>query len=142
MGELSLEEIEVTVPNCITKISSNLTNISESSTVSNISNGTISESCFINNEVRPDIENLENSTIIAPLLLAIYLLVGNVMLLNLLIAIFTSVFEEVHENSNEVWKWEMFRLLAEYDARPGLAPPLVIFEDVWRISKLTWKHTC
>ena len=64
------------------------------------------------------------------------------MLLNLLIAIFTSVFEEVHENSNEVWKWEMFRLLAEYDARPGLAPPLVIFEDIWRISKLTWKHTC
>ena len=43
-GELSLEEIEVTVPNCITKISSNLTNISESSTVSNISNGTVSQS--------------------------------------------------------------------------------------------------
>ena len=91
---------------------------------------------------RPDLDELNTSEYIAPFFLAIYLLVGNVMLLNLLIAIFTSVFEEVHENSNEVWKWEMFRLLAEYDGRPGLAPPLVIFEDIWRISKLTWKHTC
>lgn len=44
-----------------------------------------------------------------------YLLIGNVMLLNLLIAVFTSVFEEVHENSNDVWKWEMYRLVEEYD---------------------------
>ena len=90
----------------------------------------------------PDWEELNTSKYISQIFLAIYLLFGNVMLLNLLIAIFTSVFEEVHENSNEVWKWEMFRLLTEYDGRPGLAPPLVIFEDVWRISKLTWKHTC
>ena len=50
---------------------------------------------------RPDLEELNTSEYIAPFFLAIYLLVGNVMLLNLLIAIFTSVFEEVHENSNE-----------------------------------------
>ena len=35
-------------------------------------------------------------------LLAGYMLVGNVMLLNLLIAIFTSVFEEIQANSKEV----------------------------------------
>ena len=50
---------------------------------------------------RPDLDELNTSEYIAPFFLAIYLLVGNVMLLNLLIAIFTSVFEEVHENSNE-----------------------------------------
>ena len=32
-------------------------------------------------------------------LLAVYLLIGNVMLLNLLIAIFTAVFDDVQENS-------------------------------------------
>ena len=35
-------------------------------------------------------------------LLAGYMLFGNVMLLNLLIAIFTSVFEEIQANSKEV----------------------------------------
>jgi transient receptor potential cation channel subfamily M protein 2 len=46
---------------------------------------------------------------ITPILLALYLIISNVMLLNLLIAIFTSVFEEVHDNSKELWKWEMYR---------------------------------
>ena len=57
---------------------------------------------------RPDLEELNTSEYIAPFFLAIYLLVGNVMLLNLLIAIFTSVFDEVHENSNEGQAHDMF----------------------------------
>ena len=76
------------------------------------------------------------------LLLAVYLLVGNVMLLNLLIAIFTSVFEDVQENSKEVWKYEMYRLVEEYDQKPGLAPPFVIIEDLYRFGKQVWKWTC
>ena len=53
-----------------------------------------------------------------------------------------SVFEEVHENSNEVWKWEMYRLVEEYDKRPGLAPPFVILEDLYKMLKGIWKKTC
>ena len=52
------------------------------------------------------------------------------------------MFEEVHVNSNSVWKWEMYRLVDEYDKRPGLAPPLVIFEDLWKLMKTIWKKTC
>ena len=36
----------------------------------------------------------------------------------------------------------MFRLLSEYDNKPGLAPPLVIVEDVWKLVKIVWKRTC
>ena len=74
--------------------------------------------------------------------LAIYLIIANVMLLNLLIAIFTSVFEHVQENSKSVWKYEMYRLVEEFDAKPGVAPPLVIFELLYRLSKKIWKVTC
>ena len=52
------------------------------------------------------------------------------------------MFEEVHENSNDVWKWEMYRLVEEYDKRPGLAPPLVIVEDFFKLLKWIWKRTC
>ena len=90
----------------------------------------------------PDWTSIQNATTITPVLLAIYLLIGNVLLLNLLIAIFTSIYEEINVNSNDVWKWEMYRLCEEYDNRPGLAPPLVVIEDIWRLLKTIWKHTC
>ena len=90
----------------------------------------------------PDLVSIQNATTITPLLLAIYLLIGNVLLLNLLIAIFTSIYEEINVNSNDVWKWEMYRLCEEYDNRPGLCPPFVIIEDIWRLLKTIWKHTC
>ena len=76
------------------------------------------------------------------IMLAIYLLIGNVMLLNLLIAIFTAVFDDVQENSKDVWKYEMYRLVEEYDEKPGMAPPFVIFELLYRLAKKIWKETC
>ena len=36
----------------------------------------------------------------------------------------------------------MIRLASEYDAKPGLAPPLVIIEDIWKLFKSIWKKTC
>ena len=39
---------------------------------------------------------------VTTVLLAIYLLIGNVMLLNLLIAVFTAVFEKIQANSEKV----------------------------------------
>ena len=92
--------------------------------------------------IAPDWQDLQKSKTVAPIFLAIYLLIGNVMLLNLLIAIFTSVFEEVHVNSNEIWKWEMYKLVSEYDDKPGTAPPIVIFEDIFKIVRLAWRYTC
>ncbi len=67
------------------------------------------ETTIMDDCVAPDVNHINDFNYVTPIFLSIYLLIGNVMLLNLLIAIFTSVFEEVHENSNEVWKWEMYR---------------------------------
>ncbi len=52
------------------------------------------------------------------------------------------MFEDVYENSNLVWKWEMYRLVEEYDKRPGLSPPFVIIEDIYKVLKFIWKKTC
>ena len=45
-------------------------------------------------------------------------------------------------NSNEVWKWEMYRLVGEYDQRPGLPAPLVVVELLYKVLKSIWKKTC
>ncbi|XP_047482968.1 LOW QUALITY PROTEIN: transient receptor potential cation channel subfamily M member-like 2 [Penaeus chinensis] len=87
-------------------------------------------------------ENAREYTWAVNLMLFIYLIIGNIMLLNLLIAIFTYVFDEVQENSMEIWKFEMYRLIREYDSKPSLVPPFVVLEYVWRIMKAIWKVTC
>nr|XP_045593116.1 transient receptor potential cation channel subfamily M member-like 2 [Procambarus clarkii] len=76
------------------------------------------------------------------LMLFFYLIIGNIMLLNLLIAIFTYVFDEVQENSMEIWKFEMLRLIREYDMKPALIPPFVVIEYLWRFFKKVWKLSC
>ena len=87
-------------------------------------------------------EDVDLYSKVIPFFLGVYLLIGNVMLLNLLIAIFTSVYDQVSAQSKEVWRWEMFRLATEYDGKPGLAAPFVIIEDVWVLLKSCWKKTC
>jgi len=59
-------------------------------------------------------------------LMAAYLLFTNVLLINLLIAIFSNVFNEVQENSSQIWKYQHYYLVMEYSKQPPLAPPFAI----------------
>ena len=38
--------------------------------------------------------------------------------------------------------YHMLRLVEEYDQKPGLVPPLVILEDLYKLVKGIWKVTC
>ena len=55
------------------------------------------------------------------------------MLLNLLNAIFTAVFEDVQENSKEVWKYEMYRLVKEYGRKSSQPVPFTILGEFYRM---------
>ncbi|XP_072177786.1 transient receptor potential cation channel subfamily M member-like 2 [Diadema setosum] len=68
-------------------------------------------------------------------LLAIYLLIGNVLLLNLLIAIFSQVFEEVQENSMVIWRYEYYFLVIEFKDKPWLPPPFIIIVHMFEVTR-------
>ncbi|KAK4313083.1 hypothetical protein Pmani_015552 [Petrolisthes manimaculis] len=106
----------------------------------------VATTCTINTtcNTQPDClcENSKDYSWVVNMMLIFYLIIGNIMLLNLLIAIFTYVFEEVQEHSMEIWKYEMFRLIREYDHKPIFIPPFNIIEYLWRIGKKMWKLTC
>ena len=70
--------------------------------------------------------------------LAVYMLIANVMLLNLIIAVFTSIFSKVQENSKIVWRYEKYRMVKEFSTKPFLAPPLAIFQHLVRFLRLIW----
>ncbi|CAH3032490.1 unnamed protein product [Porites lobata] len=61
---------------------------------------------------------------------AIYLLVVNILLLNLLIAIFNNTYEKVQTNAKQIWKFERYYLVTEYKQRPVLIPPFIILNHV------------
>ncbi|XP_062944986.1 transient receptor potential cation channel subfamily M member 4 isoform X3 [Cynocephalus volans] len=64
------------------------------------------------------------------LLLIIFLLVANILLLNLLIAMFSHTFGKVQGNSDLYWKAQRYRLIREFHSRPALAPPLIVISHV------------
>ena len=54
----------------------------------------------------------------------IYVVIGNVLLINLLIAMFSSTYEQVQENADQIWKFNRYKLVYEFVNVPILPPPL------------------
>ncbi|PAA88976.1 hypothetical protein BOX15_Mlig008865g1, partial [Macrostomum lignano] len=77
------------------------------------------------------------------ILLAVYLMVVDILLLNLLIAIFSNIFEEIERNAIEIWKYNMYFLVQEYHNKPVLALPFVVFEDFFIFGRMLFnKISC
>ncbi|KAM4535006.1 transient receptor potential cation channel subfamily M member 4-like [Fundulus diaphanus] len=69
------------------------------------------------------------------ILLVIYLLFTNIVLVNLLIAMFSYTFSKVQEHSDIYWKFQRYNLIVEYHSRPCLAPPFIIFSHIHILIK-------
>lgn len=62
---------------------------------------------------------------ITPTVMSTYLLVANILLINLLIAVFNNIFNEVNAISHQVWMFQRFTVVMEYEQKPVLPPPLI-----------------
>ncbi|XP_063413010.1 transient receptor potential cation channel subfamily M member 3-like [Mytilus trossulus] len=99
-GELNLDRMEGKEPSECTK------------DIELYTNGTMSR-CAENNQF--------NS-----LMLAVYLILTNILLVNMLIAMFSDTFQKVQDNSEIIWKFHMYALVHEYYDRPMFPIPIVI----------------
>ncbi|XP_054888328.1 transient receptor potential cation channel subfamily M member 2-like isoform X2 [Poeciliopsis prolifica] len=68
-------------------------------------------------------------------MLCVYLLFANILLLNLLIAIFNYTFEEIHDNTDSIWKFQRYELIKEYYSRPAAPPPFIIFSHLYLLIR-------
>ncbi|XP_062862686.1 transient receptor potential cation channel subfamily M member 2 [Trichomycterus rosablanca] len=64
------------------------------------------------------------------IMLCVYLLFANILLLNLLIAIFNYTFEGVQDNTDAIWKFQRYELIKEYHTRPALPPPFILLSHL------------
>uniref|UniRef100_A0A8C9N2X4 Transient receptor potential cation channel subfamily M member 2 n=1 Tax=Serinus canaria TaxID=9135 RepID=A0A8C9N2X4_SERCA len=79
--------------------------------------------------------NGDNKTPIFPewltvILLCLYLLFTNILLLNLLIAMFNYTFQQVQEHTDQIWKFQRHDLIQEYHGRPPAPPPLILLSHL------------
>ncbi|XP_031570497.1 transient receptor potential cation channel subfamily M member 3-like [Actinia tenebrosa] len=74
-------------------------------------------------------------------IMAFYLLVANILLLNLLIAIFNNTFSMVQANANQIWKFQRYQLVMEYAQRPLLVPPFIVLGHLYRLLKTCWRRS-
>uniref|UniRef100_A0A4W2F225 Uncharacterized protein n=1 Tax=Bos indicus x Bos taurus TaxID=30522 RepID=A0A4W2F225_BOBOX len=69
------------------------------------------------------------------LLLCLYLLFANILLLNLLIAMFNYTFQQVQEHTDQIWKFQRHDLIEEYQGRPPAPPPFILLSHLHLIIK-------
>ncbi|XP_052133267.1 transient receptor potential cation channel trpm isoform X2 [Frankliniella occidentalis] len=72
---------------------------------------------------------------VSPVVMSLYLLVANILLINLLIAVFNNIFNEVNAISHQVWMFQRFTVVMEYEQKPVLPPPFIIFSHIYMLVK-------
>ncbi|KAK0173426.1 hypothetical protein PV328_006622 [Microctonus aethiopoides] len=77
---------------------------------------------------------------ITPAVMSIYLLVANILLINLLIAVFNNIFIEVNAVAHQVWMFQRFTVVMEYEQKPVLPPPLIVVSHIYLFVRYILKY--
>uniref|UniRef100_F7BEU9 Transient receptor potential cation channel subfamily M member 8 n=1 Tax=Equus caballus TaxID=9796 RepID=F7BEU9_HORSE len=75
-------------------------------------------------------------------LVCIYMLSTNILLVNLLVAMFGYTVGMVQENNDQVWKFQRYFLVHEYCSRLNIPFPFVVFAYFYRVVKKFFKCCC
>ncbi|XP_060069969.1 transient receptor potential cation channel subfamily M member 1-like [Ylistrum balloti] len=78
----------------------------------------------------------EEGKIVVPILMGIYMLIANILLINLLIAIFSNTYQNIQEKADLHWRFQKFSLVFNYSYRTVLPPPFNVFS--YAIQVCTW----
>ncbi|KAJ1364010.1 Ion transport protein, partial [Parelaphostrongylus tenuis] len=76
-------------------------------------------------------ENCVPGYFIAPVFMTIFMLISNVLLMNTMVACGTYVFEHNVDNTQEIWLFERYSQVMEYDSTPFIPPPFTIFYHIF-----------
>uniref|UniRef100_A0A915PF14 TRPM SLOG domain-containing protein n=1 Tax=Setaria digitata TaxID=48799 RepID=A0A915PF14_9BILA len=80
---------------------------------------------------------------VPPVLMTGFLLIANILLMSMLLAIFNNIFEKTDRVSKEIWLFQRYRQVMEYESTPFLPPPLTPLYYLWMVFKcLKIKRNC
>ncbi|CAF3703303.1 unnamed protein product [Rotaria socialis] len=71
------------------------------------------------------------------ILLAIFIVIVSIILVNLLIAMFSNTYNRVQEDTDRIWNFQRYQLICEYLYRPLLPAPFILLSYLWRFILYT-----
>ncbi|CAF1489539.1 unnamed protein product, partial [Adineta ricciae] len=92
-----------------------------------------------NRTENPDNPSCQAGHFITPITMTAFLLVCNILLLSMLMAQFTSTFMRLSRLSDQVWKFQRYHTILQYEQKPLLAPPLIIFSHIFLFFKIVYR---
>ncbi|CAF3642332.1 unnamed protein product, partial [Rotaria sp. Silwood1] len=72
-------------------------------------------------------------SIVAFILTIVFVAISNVLLLNVLIALFNVTIQNVQMQSHRIWRYQRFLLVYEYNNKPPLPPPFNTIYYLYRM---------
>ncbi|VDK52174.1 unnamed protein product [Anisakis simplex] len=73
---------------------------------------------------------------VPPLLMTVFLLVDNILLISMLLAIFNNIFDKTDKMAKQIWLFQRYHQVMEYESTPFLPPPFTPIYHFWMI----WKY--
>ncbi|XP_063423231.1 transient receptor potential cation channel subfamily M member-like 2 isoform X2 [Mytilus trossulus] len=77
-----------------------------------------------------------------PILMGIYVLFVNVLLLNLLIAMFSFSIQRIQDRTDQHWNFQRYILIYEYYSKPPLPSPLILISHVFLFIRWCARTCC
>ncbi|CAF1034271.1 unnamed protein product [Adineta steineri] len=93
--------------------------------------GDVSDKHLLDEIISNGTQSLVAEATATHVLLAFHMLFINILILNLLIAVFTDTIDKVKENTEFYWRYQRYSFIREYFEQPPCAyPPLIIFSHI------------
>ncbi|CAF3190132.1 unnamed protein product [Rotaria socialis] len=94
-------------------------------------------------EFGTELDDLDNNrdeawSISTHVLLAVHMLFVNILLTNLLIAMFSKRFDQVYEDTQNIWHTQQYIFTREYYTRAPFFPPISLIYDMYYLCRLTF----
>ncbi|OAF71847.1 hypothetical protein A3Q56_00397 [Intoshia linei] len=79
---------------------------------------------------------------LTPIMLGLYILITQVLMFNLVIAMFSYTFSKIQDNTDLHWHFSRFQLIKEYHNKPKIPPPIIILTFFKNSLKFIYKKCC
>ncbi|CAF2356522.1 unnamed protein product [Rotaria sp. Silwood2] len=96
---------------------------------------------FLYGDFSDELANLDSNpdagwSIADHVLLAVHMLFVNILLFNLLIAMFTKRYEKVHQETRTIWHSQQYLFTREYFTRSPFLPPISLIYDIYCLIRM------
>ncbi|KAK3091338.1 hypothetical protein FSP39_019071 [Pinctada imbricata] len=91
-------------------------------------------------EVSTDLERCAEKDPTVPIVSAIYMLISNLLLVNLVIAMFSYTFDAVTANAEKLWRFQKYVVITDYEEK--IPSPFNLLLRLYQILKWAWKRFC